>query len=150
MRAILFAAFALAACAQSGGETTAPQPQSELAQLIRADITTVDAELSAPGVEVAELRGVARLGDGLNIRPLEVIEDSRCALNVTCVWAGRLRVRVIASGIEGEHEMTLGGEPLVTPLGSIRLVVVSPSPWVDWPTDELGPRPPYRFGFRRG
>ena len=36
--------------------------------------------------------------DGLRIRPIEVVEDSRCPANVQCVWAGRLIVRARMNG----------------------------------------------------
>jgi hypothetical protein len=36
--------------------------------------------------------------DGIRIRPIEVVEDSRCPANVQCVWAGRLVVRARMSG----------------------------------------------------
>jgi len=36
--------------------------------------------------------------DGLRIRPIAVIEDSRCPANVQCVWAGRLVVRARMNG----------------------------------------------------
>jgi len=45
----------------------------------------------------ASLNQVATVGD-LRIRPLEVIEDSRCPTRVQCVWAGRLVVRARMNG----------------------------------------------------
>ena len=45
----------------------------------------------------AALDQVATVGD-LRIRPLEVIEDSRCPALVRCVWAGRLVVRARMNG----------------------------------------------------
>ena len=36
--------------------------------------------------------------DGLGVRPLAVLEDSRCPATVHCVWAGRLRVRAEVTG----------------------------------------------------
>jgi hypothetical protein len=37
--------------------------------------------------------GQIAAGNGLKIRPIEVIEDSRCPATVRCVWEGRLKVR---------------------------------------------------------
>lgn len=152
MRALLLAVFALAACAQpqaapdpSPSETS---PRAELARQIRADLQRLDAELRAPGVVAAGIGETANLGDGLSVRPIEVIEDSRCPANVTCVWAGRLRVRAAISGVSGDRELTLG-DTLATPHGAVLLAVAKPSPWHDWPTTEIGPPPPYRFGFQR-
>ena len=142
MRALLFAVFALAACASappvSGG--------SELAQQIRADLARLDGELSASGIVAAGIGEGADLGGGLIVRPLEIIEDSRCAANVQCVWAGRLRLRADVSGTQ--RELTFG-EAFETPQGVVTLEVASPGAWADWPESEI-PRPAYRFGFRRG
>ncbi len=49
--------------------------------------------------------------DGLRIQFLEVVEDSRCPSDVTCVWAGRIiiAVRIWYQGHDlGEHHLTLG------------------------------------------
>lgn len=144
MRAFLFAALALAACAQPAGPTgPAPQPQSELALRIAADNERLDRELRGSGVVAVGIGETADLGGGLNVRPIEVIEDSRCPADVTCVWAGRLRVRATVSG--AERELTLG-EPFATPMGAIVLAVASPGAWSEWPVR----KPAYRFGFRRG
>ena len=48
--------------------------------------------------------------DGIGVRPLEVLEDSRCPASVQCVWAGRVRIRAEVSGA-GSRELTLG-EPV--------------------------------------
>jgi hypothetical protein len=45
----------------------------------------------------------ARIGrtvsvNGLRIRPVALVEDSRCPMNARCVWAGRVVVRVAISG----------------------------------------------------
>lgn len=146
MRALLFAAFALAACAQTGGQTPTPQPNSELAQLIRADLDNIERELRAPGIVSAGLNETADLGGGLTVRPLEVKEDSRCPGNVTCVWAGRLVIRANVSGTE--RELTLG-RSLETPQGAVTFAVARPGAWHEWPVNEVA-KPSYRFGFRRG
>ena len=89
MRAFLFAALMLAACASApaGGGTTSDT--SNLPQHIREDLAQRDAALREPGIAVAALNQTADLGGGLRVRPLEVLEDSRCPQNARCVWAGR-------------------------------------------------------------
>lgn len=42
--------------------------------------------------------GQVAAGNGLTIRPIKVIEDSRCPATVQCVWAGRLTVRARMNG----------------------------------------------------
>jgi hypothetical protein len=59
--------------------------------------------------QVARDDGNARLGEAtragpLTVRPIKVVEDSRCPINARCVWAGRLIVR--ASIAEGSHRVT--------------------------------------------
>ena len=46
---------------------------------------------------IAGLGQVAILNE-LKIRPIEVVEDSRCPTQVQCVWAGRLVVRARMNG----------------------------------------------------
>lgn len=138
MRAWISAALMLAACAS--------QPVSPpLPPHIREDIAQREAALEAPGVVAAGLGQTADLGGGLRVRPLAVVEDSRCPQNARCVWAGRLRVRVDVEGL-GERHIDLGETPVTTPHGSFSLVAVLPGPWTDWPVDQ---RPAYRFGFSR-
>jgi hypothetical protein len=42
--------------------------------------------------------GQEATGIGLRVRPIKVIEDSRCPAAVNCVWAGRLTVRARMNG----------------------------------------------------
>ena len=59
--------------------------------------------------------GPVRLGqiasvNGPRVRADEVIEDSRCPTDATCVWAGRLIVRatVLGGGWSRQFDLTLG------------------------------------------
>lgn len=148
MRAIIFATLLLGACAPSQAHTPAGGAQVDRAQLplhIRADLAQRDAALAEAGIVAAGLGETADLGGGLRVRPLEVLEDSRCPQNARCVWAGRLRLRVAVDGA-GEHEAIAGEGQVQTPHGAFELVAVSPGPWTDWPEQQ---RTPYRFGFKR-
>lgn len=144
MRAFIVAALILGACASpagSGGGGAAPLPQH-----IQMDLDQRAEALRADGVVAVGLNQTADLGNGLRVRPLEVLEDSRCPQNARCVWAGRLRLRVSVEGV-GEREISYDSEQgLQTPRGNFSLVAVSPGPWTDWPE---GAKPAYRFGFRR-
>jgi hypothetical protein len=142
MRAFVFAALMLAACAAPTGGTS--PDISQLPQHVREDLAQRDEALRAPGVVAAGIGETADLGNGLRVRPLEVIEDSRCPQNARCVWAGRLRLKVGVEGV-GEREVTLDEAAVDTPRGNFSLVAVSPGPWTDWPEEQ---RTPYRFGFR--
>lgn len=89
----------------------------------------------------ASLNEVANL-DGLTVRPLTVIEDSRCPAQVQCVWAGRVRIRAEVSG-DGIRELTLG-EPLTVSSGTLTLVDVRPGKRTP---EAIAPRA-YQFTFR--
>lgn len=66
--------------------------------------------------------------DGPVVQPVEVIEDSRCPATVRCIWAGRVRVKMVwirPTGEQQPFEVTLGQS---TPLadGNITLEAVRP------------------------
>ena len=88
--------------------------------------------------------GEVGLVDGLRVRPLAVVEDSRCPINAVCVWAGRLVVRAEVSG--GNWRETRDFElrkPQPIADGQMTLVEASPSKLADqliYPRD-------YRFTF---
>ena len=62
-------------------------------------------------------RGAVVRGENLAITFLEVVEDSRCAKDVTCIWEGRARslVRIVSYTIDVEIELT---EPGLTDQGN--------------------------------
>jgi hypothetical protein len=115
-RISLIALLALSACA------TAPRPEM------------ANGPTAALG-ETANLEGVT-------VRPLDVIEDSRCPALVRCVWAGRVRIRAEISGT-GTRELTLG-EPAAVRGGTVTLVDVRPGKRTP---DAISPRD-YQFTFR--
>ena len=57
-----------------------------LVALTLAGCATTAPPLTGP---TAPLGGTATV-DGVAIRPLSIVEDSRCPTDVVCVWAGRL------------------------------------------------------------
>ncbi len=64
----------------------------------------------------------------LTVSPQEVLSDSRCPVDVECVWAGTVEVRTtLATQVaHGEHILTLG-EPQVFGDYAVTLVEVSPA-----------------------
>lgn len=66
---------------------------------------------------------------GVRIRPLALVEDSRCAVNVQCVWAGRLVILAEISFHGGSEtfrgNMTLG-EPLRLGAETVTLAASTP------------------------
>jgi hypothetical protein len=82
----------------------------------------------------------------LRVKPLEVVEDSRCPPDVTCVWAGRIRLRVAVSGA-GEPVMEI--DRPVNVAGGRRLTLTGAAP-INWarPPAGVDPNEPKRFAFR--
>src|SRR5687767_1305059 len=86
--------------------------------------------LPAQGAGPTAGLGQTAFADGLRIRPLSVVEDSRCPADVQCVWAGRL---VIFAEVDfnGGSETFRGnltlGEPLALGLESVTLVAAAPA-----------------------
>ena len=103
------------------------------------------ATVPASAGPTAGLGQVARV-DGVTIRPLRVVEDSRCPREVQCVWAGRL-VILAEVGYRGGSEsfrgtMTLG-QALVLGRESVTLVSATPGKTAG---STIDPRA-YRFSF---
>ncbi len=113
------------------------------ALLLAACATTAGAPLP-DGSEVA--LGQKAYVDGPLVQPVEVVEDSRCPMNARCVWAGRVRVKMLwirGNGEKQPFEATLG-EPTQLADGKFTLESVRPEKRTDVtikPSD-------YRFSFR--
>lgn len=76
--------------------------------------------------------GPARIGetvhvDGPTVRPLAIVEDSRCPTDVVCVWAGRVVIRAEVGTGRGKRVMTLeSGKPVEVADGMLTLRDVRP------------------------
>jgi hypothetical protein len=82
--------------------------------------------------------------DGPKIKPVEVLEDSRCPMNARCVWAGRVRLKALWLRPSGNHEIELTlGEPKPLADGTLTLTSVRP----DKSTDRTIAPKDYRFSF---
>jgi hypothetical protein len=123
----------------------APPDPGPTAESFRPAIEANEAPFRVPGTVTAQLNEEVQVGD-LRVRPLEVVEDSRCPPDVACVWAGRIRVRVAVSGA-GEPVMEIGHP--VTVAGGRRLTLVGAAP-INWahPPAGVDPNEPKRFAFR--
>jgi hypothetical protein len=67
--------------------------------------------------------------NSIRIRPLALVEDSRCAIGVQCVWAGRLvlAVEIVQRGGSEELRMNMTlGQPLALESGRLTLVAAHP------------------------
>lgn len=113
------------------------------ALLLSACATTAGAPL-ADGGDVA--LGQKAFVDGPIVEPVAIIEDSRCPMDARCVWAGRVRVKMLWHRGNGERQMfdvTLG-EP--TPLADGQFTLESVRP--ERRTDVTLRPADYRFSFR--
>lgn len=143
----------LTGCAGSPTQPQAPQsppesaPGPQLSNEVRAQLDALEAPFRAPETVVARLNEEVRFGD-IRVKPLQILEDSRCPQDVDCVWAGRIRVRVAVSGV-GEPVMELN-RPVIVEWGvQLSLVAVAPANWTR-PPPGVDPHAPPRFAFRLG
>lgn len=91
------------------------------------------AALPAPGtsgenglIEVG--LGQTVMSSGVAITPLQVLEDSRCPIDVTCIQAGRVRLRAsLTSGLGRADQVFLIDEPVTTEAEIVTLVEVKPA-----------------------
>jgi len=109
-----------------------------------AGCATMALPQSGDGVSRAHI-GQTVASDGPHVRPLALLEDSRCPMNARCVWAGRVRMtaRIGTGAASRTRELTLG-EPITVADGSLELVEVTP---VRMTNDGVKPKD-YTFGFR--
>ncbi len=104
--------------------------------------------LAAHSIHTARLGQTVRV-DGPSVTPIALLEDSRCAPGVQCIWAGRVRVRVrigLGAGRRTRYatkELTLLDSGVPAADGTLRLISVTPERKRD---RALMPRE-YRFGF---
>lgn len=69
----------------------------------------------------------ARL-DGPTVKPVEVLEDSRCPSNAQCVWAGQVRLKMLWLRPSGDEPFALTlGKPTPIADGAITLTSVNPA-----------------------
>jgi hypothetical protein len=93
--------------------------------------------------------GPARIGqtvrvDGPTVKPIAIIEDSRCPAGVQCVWAGRVILKAEIGTGRGKQVMDLTlGTPVQVADGALTLRDVTPDKRHDKP---IAPDD-YRFTF---
>jgi hypothetical protein len=104
---------------------------------------------SCTTVPPARAEGPVALGqeayaNGLRVRPIAIVEDSRCPTNVMCVWAGRLVVRTEIRGGSWRETRNLElGQPQQIADGTLTLTAAEPPKVAGVAVD---PRS-YRFTF---
>ena len=101
---------------------------------------------TVPPVEAGPTAGLGETAwaNGLHVRPIAIVEDSRCPINAVCVWAGRLVVRseVRGGAWRQTRDLELGNAQHIAD-GTLTLVAAEPPKQAGVETD---PRA-YRFTF---
>ena len=112
-----------------------------LAALAAAACATPGPQDAGPSAALGEIADVG----ALKVRPIAIVEDSRCPIDVMCVWAGRVVVRseLIGGSWTETRDLELG-RPQQLADGSLTLVEVQPPKRVDQAVDLAS----YRFTFR--
>ena len=149
-RTATIALLALAGCTAGAGKgaENGAEPANRTGAEAAAYLAALEARFAAPGVATAGLGGTVRLGD-VAVRPLAVLEDSRCPQDVDCVHAGRLRLRVAISPGPAAAELALDEAYRLPNGGTVTLVVAAPERWFNPPPAGIDTHTPWRFGFRR-
>ena len=105
-------------------------------------------------VPPADAEPVAGLGqsanvNGLRVRPLRVVEDSRCPVNAVCVWPGRIIVATEVGGGSWKEIRDLElGKPQQIADGALTLVEAQPQKTAGAEADPRAYR--FRFDFQGG
>ncbi|MDO8624159.1 MAG: hypothetical protein Q7R54_02275 [bacterium] len=94
-------------------------------------------------VETSVALGEKVVVNDVTINVLELLEDSRCPVDVQCIQAGTVRVLVNVNAFDGDYTLTLG-EPQTVEVATITLTAVSPA--VKYSTVTVEPSD-YRFTF---
>ncbi len=114
----------------------------QVAGMLALSSCATTAQTKNNGINVA--LGQTAIVDGPRIRPIAVLEDSRCPINALCVWAGRVRVRALWVRPSGNKEVELiMGEAKPMADGAITLTAVTPDKIT---SKEIKPGD-YRFSF---
>ena len=117
-----------------------PQMQKMFRAATLSLVTAATVSACAATRDVAALPDAANVAigqrayaDGPLIQPVAVIEDSRCPVGVACVWAGRVRVKMLWLRPNGEAQPleAVLGEPTPIADGTITLESVHPEKRVD-------------------
>ena len=86
-------------------------------------------EASATSATITTSLGQEKTALNVTLLPKEIVSDSRCPIDVTCIWAGTIEVKTTMSTkvAHGEHILKLG-EPKTFGDYEITLTEVTPSP----------------------
>ncbi len=130
------------------GDSSARRRMVDMKQIICLGLPALLA-ISATATVAAPRHGLVRLGqrvriDGAIIRPIRVVEDSRCPANARCIWAGRLVLRTELRTPRRHERIDLTlGEPTPVAGGMLTLNSATPARYTNRPVRSGD----YRVGF---
>ena len=87
---------------------------------------------ACPPLDATSILRTASLGQkvtglDVSITPLEIVSDSRCPIDVQCIWAGTVELKAKIESALGESTMTLTlGKSVTTEAEEITLTLVTP------------------------
>ena len=119
-----------------------------LGPLALAACATLPATAATTRTPTAGFGQTANVGP-LLVRPIALVEDSRCPINARCVWAGRLVIKAHVTFNGGSETLTTNmtlGTPLVLGRESVTLVAGEPGKLAG----AEGNPPANRFTFEYG
>jgi hypothetical protein len=130
--ALLLTASLARGCPTADGDDTASSGRTTV------EVGPAQDDVAAPHLVLGVGETARPEGSPLEIRFERVVEDSRCAIGVTCVWAGRAVVEVAGSlaGSEAPERtlgLEVGGEPAELYGWRISAVGLEPAPRADQP-----------------
>ncbi len=98
-------------------------------------------QASGPVASIGQTAAV----DGIKVRPLAILEESRCPKDASCFWAGQVRIHAAISGGAWQIERDLtAGKPIPVADGTLELTLVEP----ERRQDTAIALKDYRFTFR--
>lgn len=68
-----------------------------LSFLITAGLKAQNDTITPPRIAIVIPLGETVVVEGVSVKFAEVLEDSRCPISVQCIWAGRIRAKVLVS-----------------------------------------------------
>ena len=109
--------------------------------LLTACMTTPEPRTDGSDVALSQEAYV----DGPIVKPVAVLEDSRCPADAQCVWAGRVRLKMLWMHPRRNREFELSTDQSASIAdGAITLLSVRPEKRTDRPTKPED----YRFSLR--
>ncbi len=102
----------------------------------------------APPLGPVAALGHTAVAGPVRVRPIAVVEDSRCPADVQCVWAGRLRLLAeidFNGGSETLRRELVLGAPLPLPEGTVTLSAALPAPVAGRPINPAAYRLTFTF-----